>query len=108
MQEYLRHAKYYFDHESLLRMFSQISEELKKKPGVVFITKDKNLLNIGYNPYLITEEYLDEHITSICDDFTKNTNKKSRLARWLQRLADANSRQFGTGELDCCSINSKH
>ncbi len=32
-------------------------------------------------------------------------NLKSKINNWLERMAKENSKNFGTGKLDCCQMN---
>ena len=88
--------------------FQWVKNTIVKLSGVTGISKDQNTLTLRYNPYLVSETYLEKEMKKLgFIPFKEAKKKKGIVARWLDKMARANKESFGNQRLDCCELKSK-
>ncbi|MCF8232938.1 MAG: hypothetical protein K9J27_12200 [Bacteroidales bacterium] len=88
--------------------FQWVKKTIVKLSGVTGISKDQNVLTLSYNPYLVSETYLEKEMKKLgFIPFKEAKKKKGIVARWLDKMARANKESFGNQRLDCCELKTK-
>lgn len=78
-------------------------KKIKELPGVNSISLENKRLSIQYNPYSIGEKELVLQLEELGFKSIKGA-KKGFWARWIDKLAKDNQKNFGSQRLDCCNI----
>ncbi|GMT50046.1 MAG: hypothetical protein IEMM0008_1585 [bacterium] len=67
-----------------------------------FVSYKNGRGQVEFNPYKIKEEAIEKVIGKLGYEI-----RKTFIQRWLHRLEKSNEKQFGSGHMDCCSLNKR-
>jgi hypothetical protein len=78
-------------------------KKIKELPGVNTISVENKRLSIQYDPYSVGKSELTLQLEKLGFKPVKEA-KKGFWARWIDKLAKDNQKNFGNQRLDCCNI----
>lgn len=78
-------------------------KKIKELPGVNTISVENKRLSIQFDPNSIEKSELVGQLEELGFKPVKEA-KKGFWARWIDRLAKDNKKNFGSQRLDCCNI----
>ncbi len=85
--------------ETLLKAFSAIE-------GIESTEVGDNLVSIQYYPGILSKETIRRELIRLGVRLEKNRKPRNPFKRFVDRLAESNTKTFGSETLDCCKLNS--
>jgi copper chaperone CopZ len=89
------------------RCAERVEEALQGLPGVDAVHAEVGHARVLYYPHMTGRREVERSL-SLLGYRAAGAKRKGAVARWLDRLAAANRKNFGEKTLDCCSLNRKH
>jgi len=84
-----------------------VKSKIIQLPGITGISNHDKAMTLRYNPYKVSEDYLEKEMRKLGFRPASEVRKKSKVARWLDKMAKANKKNLGSQPLDCCELKSK-
>ncbi len=82
----------------------KVIQAVEKLDGVVkaSVSYKNGTGRVEYDPHKAKKEAIEDEITKLGFPI-----RKPFIQRWLRRLEKSNEKQFGSGHMDCCSLNKQ-
>lgn len=102
LEEYI---KFKYDQGSTKESHKSVKQSINNMNGVNHVAEDQDVLTISYNPYSVSDTILIQQMKKMGFLTVEEAeNKKGFIARWLDKMAKVNRKNFGDKRLDCCEL----
>lgn len=86
----------------------RIKGSLSRLPGLESVEVDAERVVVSYYPELLSLGIIKKEIEKMGYGIADKKKKVSPFKRFVDRLAETNRSQFGSGPLDCCKLNNRY
>jgi hypothetical protein len=84
-----------------------LSEAFAAIDGVENAKIGDDSVSIHYYPDILSRESMRRELVRLGVSLEKNEKPRNPFKRFVNRLAESNTKAFGSEPLDCCKLNSK-
>ncbi|MCF8219212.1 MAG: hypothetical protein K9I29_09175 [Bacteroidales bacterium] len=108
MENLEEHIKFKYDQKLTKGPHISVKQTLNNINGVNHVAEDPDGLTVSYNPYSLSDSILIQEMKKMGFLTVEEAeSKKGFIARWLDKMAKINKKNFGDKPLDCCELKEK-
>lgn len=100
-------AEYILGDEISSQEKATLSKTLSAIEGIGSTEIRDRSVSVQYYPDILSKEMIRGELVRLGVSIQKNGKPRKPLAKFINRLAEANTKTFGSEPLDCCKLNSK-
>jgi copper chaperone CopZ len=100
-------VEYYLGDQVSSQQIKTISRALSAIDGVESAEIHSSSISVQYYPDILSKESIRRELVRLGVSLEQNGKQANPFTRFINRLAQSNSKAFGSEPLDCCKLNSK-